>query len=91
MAIYAMRLASALAYDMTCTREVGLAIDGNEAGLNRSIEDVVSLMEQEVERLKLALDALRLARAAPQRIRWHIDQIDHRQLVLDELRRMIQH
>lgn len=68
-----------------------MAIDGDDAGINGSIEDVISLMDREVERLKLALDSLRLTNAAPEQIRWHISQIDQRQLVLDELRKMILH
>ena len=72
-------------------REAELATDGDEEGINNSIEDVIGLMEQEVERLKLALESVRLARAAPAQIRWHIAQIDQRELVLDELRKMIQH
>ena len=70
---------------------MALASDGEEAGINGSIEDVIGLMEQEVERLKLALESLRLARAGHAQIRWHIAQIDQRELVLEELRRMIQH
>ena len=72
-------------------REVGLAIDGDDAGINGSIEDVIGLMDREVERLKLALESLRLTSAAPEQIRWHIRQIDQRQLVLDELRKMVLH
>ena len=68
-----------------------MAIEGDEANINGSIEDVIELMEQHVERLKVALESLRLARAAPEQIRWHIAQIDQRELVLDELRKMIQH
>lgn len=68
-----------------------MATGGDDDSVNGSIEDVIGLMEQEVERLKLALETLRLARAAAPKIRWHIAQIDQRELVLDELRRMIQH
>ena len=62
-----------------------------EGDANRSIEDVMELMSEELDRLKEVLATLRLARAPQEQIRWHIQQIDAREDELLRLRKLIEH
>ena len=59
--------------------------------LNRSLDDVVRLLEREIERLKASLEVFRLSEH-PQRqdiIRWHIRALDDRQDALDDMKRLL--
>ena len=57
-------------------------------GLNRSVDDVIELLEREIERLKASLEFYRLSDCAnrEEQIRIHIGQIDQRQDALEDLR-----
>jgi hypothetical protein len=60
--------------------------------LNRSLDDVVRLLEREIERLKASLEVFRLS-AHPQRqdiIRWHVRALDDRQDALDDMKRLLE-
>lgn len=62
-----------------------------EAHLNRSLDDVIDLLEKEIERLKESLETYRLS-SHPNRqemIRWHIRTLDERQDALEKLQEMI--
>ena len=62
-----------------------------EAHLNRSLDDVIALLEREIRRLKEALETYRLSNH-PERqdiIRWHVRTLDERQDALEQLRRML--
>ncbi|MEM7099378.1 MAG: hypothetical protein AAF541_14035 [Pseudomonadota bacterium] len=56
-----------------------------------SLQGVLSLMAEEVERLKLALEYFRLTDHPDkeERIRWHVMEIDRRQDELEELKALI--
>ena len=61
------------------------------AALNRSLDDVVRLLEREIERLKASLEVFRSS-THPQRqdiIRWHIRALDDRQDALDDMKRLL--
>ena len=61
------------------------------AGYDESIDGVISLIEEEIERLKAALETYRLLNH-PQKgdiIRWHVRRLDERQDQLEELERMM--
>ncbi|MEE9253723.1 MAG: hypothetical protein V3U43_02200 [Pseudomonadales bacterium] len=62
--------------------------EGALEGLNRSIDDVIELLEREIERLKASLEFYRLSDSAnrDEQIRIHIRQIDQRQDTLEDLR-----
>lgn len=66
--------------------------EGALEGLNRSIDDVIELLEREIERLKASLEFYRLSDSAnrDEQIRFHIRQIDQRQDALEELRSLRQ-
>ena len=58
---------------------------------NRSLDDVILLLEREIERLKASLTTYRLS-DHPQRaeiIRWHVKSLDERQDALEELQTLI--
>ncbi len=62
--------------------------------LNKSLDDVLLLMSDEVDRLKASLEFLRNSNHQPEAekgalIRWHVQQIDHRQDRIEELKRLI--
>ena len=62
-----------------------------EAHLNRSLDDVISLLEREIRRLKESLETYRLSKH-PNRneiIRWHVRTLDERQDALERLRVML--
>lgn len=62
-----------------------------EAHLNRSLDDVVSLLEREIQRLQESLETYRLSNH-PNRneiIRWHVRTLDERQDALERLRAML--
>lgn len=62
-----------------------------EEQLNRSLDDVIELLQQEVERLKESLETYRLSKH-PNRadiIRWHVHTLDERQDALEELQAML--
>ncbi|MFW6093853.1 MAG: hypothetical protein ACODAC_07765 [Pseudomonadota bacterium] len=62
-----------------------------EDDLNRSLDDVVTLLEREIERLKASLESYRLS-DHPGRdaiIRWHVRSLDERQDALDEVRALL--
>ena len=59
--------------------------------LNTNLHEVLDLMSQQVERLKVSLDFFRLAEHEnkEQIIRWHVREIDERQDRMDELKALI--
>ena len=62
-----------------------------EEQLNRSLDDVIGLLELEIERLKESLETYRLSKH-PRRgdiIRWHVHTLDERQDALEELHAML--
>lgn len=62
-----------------------------EAHLNRSLDEVIELLEREIVRLKESLETYRLSQH-PQRaeiIRWHVRTLDERQDALEELRALL--
>lgn len=64
----------------------------SEDNLNRSIDDVVVLLEREIERLKESLETYRLS-SNPSRkeiIRWHVRTLDERQDALEDLQDLLQ-
>ncbi len=57
------------------------------SSIRDSIDDVISLLESEIERLKESLETYRLTKN-PNRdeiIRWHVRTLDERQDALEEL------
>ena len=57
------------------------------SSIGDSIDDVISLLESEIERLKESLETYRLTKN-PNRdeiIRWHVRTLDERQDALEEL------
>lgn len=62
-----------------------------EAHLNRSLDDVIAMLEREIRRLKESLETYRLSEH-PKRndiIRWHVRTLDERQDALEQLRTML--
>ena len=62
-----------------------------EDEVNTSLDEVLDLLAQEVERLQVALEFYRLS-DHPEKdklIRWHVQQIDARQDRLEEVQSMI--
>jgi hypothetical protein len=62
-----------------------------EAHLNRSLDDVIALLEREIRRLRESLETYRLS-SHPDRqeiIRWHVRTLDERQDALEQLRTML--
>ncbi len=62
----------------------------DEDNINTSLAQVMDLLAQEIERLKLALETHRLSEH-PQKqalVRWHVQQIDARQDRLEEIQRL---
>lgn len=62
-----------------------------ETHLNRSLDEVIELLEREIERLKQSLETYRLSEH-PKRdeiIRWHVRTLDERQDALEDLRAML--
>ena len=59
--------------------------------LNRSLDDVIELLEREIERLKMSLETYRLS-SHPERaeiVRWHVRTLDERQDALEETQSLI--
>ncbi len=59
--------------------------------LNRSLDDVIELLEREIGRLKASLETYRLS-THPQRaeiVRWHVRTLDERQDALESLQALI--
>lgn len=67
------------------------ATDAFEGEINTSLDEVLDLLAQEVERLKVALEFYRLSELPDKdaHIRWHVQQIDARQDRLDDLKQLI--
>ena len=65
--------------------------DALEAEINTSLDDVLDLLAQEVERLQAALEYYRLSEHPDKErlIRWHVQQIDIRQDRLEDVKAMI--
>ncbi len=62
-----------------------------EAHLNRTLDDVIGLLEREIRRLKESLETYRLSKH-PRRaeiIRWHVRTLDERQDAIERLRTML--
>lgn len=62
-----------------------------QAHLNRSLDDVITLLEREIRRLKESLQTYRLSEH-PKRdeiIRWHVRTLDEREDALERLRVMV--
>lgn len=60
----------------------------DEEHINRSLEDVVALLQREIERLQRSLETYRLS-DHPNRgeiVRWHVRALDERQDALERLR-----
>ena len=59
--------------------------------LDLSLEDVLDLLANEIERLQISLDTYRLSDHPSKQslIRWHVQQIDARHDRLDEIKQMI--
>ena len=70
---------------------VAQAEDAFETEINTSLDEVLDLLAQEVERLQVALEYYRLSEHPDkeQLIRWHVQQIDARQDRLEEIKAMI--
>ena len=59
--------------------------------LNRSLDDVIHLLEREIDRLKASLESYRMSQH-PQRaeiVRWHVRTLDERQDALENLQALI--
>lgn len=75
-------------------RETGIDVNDSrdyESHLNRSLDDVISLLELEIRRLKESLETYRLSNH-PKRneiIRWHVHTLDERQDALERVRAML--
>ena len=65
--------------------------DAFETEINTSLDEVLDLLAQEVERLQVALEYYRLSEHPDkqQLIRWHVQQIDARQDRLEDIKAMI--
>jgi len=78
----------------TSIRETGSSVNDRsdyEAHLNRSLDDVIAMLEREIRRLKESLETYRLSEH-PKRgeiIRWHVRTLDERQDALEQLRTML--
>jgi len=64
--------------------------ENDEDEINTSLFQVMDLLVQEIERLKLALETHRLSEhpRKQEMIRWHVQQIDARQDRLEDVQRM---
>jgi len=62
-----------------------------EAHLNRSLDDVISLLEREIRRLKESLETYRLSQHPDRQeiVRWHVRTLDERQDALERLQAML--
>ena len=73
---------------------LGISVDersDREAHLNRSLDDVIALLEREIRRLEESLETYRLSNH-PKRgeiIRWHVRELDERQDALERLQAML--
>ena len=65
--------------------------DAFETEINTSLDEVLDLLAQEVERLQVAVEYYRLSEHPDkqQLIRWHVQQIDARQDRLEDIKAMI--
>ncbi len=77
------------------SREAGSDVNDDrskyEARLNRTLDDVIDLLEREIRRLKESLEAYRLSKH-PNRseiIRSHVRALDERQDALERLQAML--
>lgn len=63
----------------------------HDAHLNRSLDDVISLLEREIRQLKESLETYRLSNHPSRNeiIRWHVRTLDERQDALERLRAML--
>lgn len=71
--------------------DAGTAEFAMEQEINTSLDEVLDLLAQEVERLQVALEFYRLS-DHPEKddlIRWHVNQIDARQDRLEDVKSMI--
>ncbi len=64
---------------------------GMEEEINTSLDEVLDLLAQEVERLQVALEFYRLSDHPDKDklIRWHVQQIDARQDRLEDIKALI--
>lgn len=62
-----------------------------EVRLNRSLDDVIPLLEREIRRLRESLETYRLSNHPDRNeiIRWHVRTLDERQDALEHLRAMM--
>lgn len=80
--------------DGSTIRETGNSVNDRsdyETHLNRSLDDVIAMLDREIRRLKESLETYRLSQH-PKRneiIRWHVRSLDERQDALEELRTML--
>ena len=71
--------------------DAGATNVGFEDEINTSLDEVLDLLAQEVERLQVALEFYRLS-DHPEKdklIRWHVQQIDARQDRLEDIKALI--
>lgn len=66
-------------------------ITGVDDSLNGSLNDMLDLLWQQVERLKVSMEHYRLSEHPQKReaVRWHVQQIDERQTRMDEIKSLI--
>lgn len=80
--------------DVVSIRGTGIYVNDRsdyEAHLNRTLDDVISMLEREIRRLKESLEMYRLSqhRNRNEIIRWHVQTLDERQDALERLRTML--
>ena len=65
--------------------------DDFQEELNRTLDDVIDLLEREIERLQESLATYRLTNHPNRRdlIRWHVRSLDERQDALENLHALI--
>jgi hypothetical protein len=68
-----------------------LDTDAFDSEINTSLDEVLDLLAQEVERLKVALEYYRLSDHPEKEnlVRWHVQQIDQRQDRLEDIKSLI--
>lgn len=59
--------------------------------INTSLYDVLDLLATQVEKLQASLEFYRLSKRPDRQeiVRWHVEQIDHRQDRMDEIKSLI--
>ena len=78
--------------EITRLRAQVFAARSMEDEINQSLDDVVALLEAEIGRLKVSLEAYRLSNHVRRQelIRWHVAALDERQDTLESLKALLQ-